>query len=662
MKNFVCLFTPVILILFATIAYAQNTDENLIFHFSFDEGKGNITKDISSNKLEGKILNGFWTEGVAGQALQFNEGTLTVPAFGVDEPEEMTIEFWFKPSEVITHGARADIVYRLNGTGRPHFTFNHAGLLFGCYLGTQDFEFVVPSSYTAFYPQWYYLVLTQNQDKAVLYIDGEIDGEVSTGGHARMDFVRNGISIGGHAKGKRFFNGSIDEVKIWNVALTAEEIKKTWDKHTQNKQLLTSANPEVAAKQKLYRELITNQNAKNIEICKHNLQEIGKAIQAYHKEHGDYPQWLSDLHPKYLADANILICPADKNDGKPLYTRGIDPNKPVSYGYEFFPAQREQMKEMQIMFGDATPLVRCLHHNKAGSVDHSLNMSFGYKVYQSSYWWQETLDTIYGSVEAAIDALETGLQKMPDNNRYYSNYLKLLNYYMKAERKEDAENVIKRFKTVMKPDSHWDNFVLADMLKAMNRDDEMLALYDELEKQHPKNRFVLERIADYHKDQGNAELELEYRKKYVPGLKYLGKMVPDFSATDLDGKPISIEAYRGKVVLVDFWAVWCGPCVAEMPNVKKVYEKYKDKGFDVIGISLDSDEARLRDFLKENDIPWRQTFSGKGWNSPIAQQYGIYSIPNMWLIDKEGKLISNKARGAKLESLVAEALKEKSEE
>ena len=191
----------------------------------------------------------------------------------------------------------------------------------------------------------------------------------------------------------------------------------------------------------------------------------------------------------------------------------------------------------------------------------------------------------------------------------------------------------------------------------MNRDDELLEFYDELEKQHPKNRFVLERIADMHKEQGNTDLALEYRKKYVPGLKFLGKMVPDFSATDLNGEPISIESYRGKVVLVDFWAVWCGPCIAEMPNVKKVYEKYKDKGFDVIGISLDNDETRLRNFLKEKNIPWRQVFSGKGWESPVAQQYGIVSIPNMWLIDKEGKLISNNARGEKLESMVAEALK-----
>ena len=422
--------------------------------------------------------------------------------------------------------------------------------------------------------------------------------------------------------------------------------------------LITSVYAEETSEQKVSSDLTEEQKVKHIEICKHNLQEIGKAIQAYHKEHGDYPEWLSDLHPEHLADANVLICPADKNGGKALYVREQDPNKPVSYGYELLPAQRKQVLEAQTMFGDATPLVRCMHHHKKRSYVPTLSLSFGYKVYQSDYPWMNSLENIYGSIEAAIDALEAGFEKMPDNVRFFGTYPTLLKLYIKAERKEDAENLIDRFKTVMRPNNFWDGFVHADMLKAMNRDDELLKFYDKLEKEHPGNRFVLERIADLHKERGNAELELEYRKKYVPGLKYLGEMVPDFSATDLDGEPISIEAYRGKVVLVDFWAVWCGPCVAEMPNVKKVYEKYKDKGFDIIGISLDNDETSLRDYLKDNDIPWRQVFSGKGWQSPVAQQYGIYSIPNMWLIDKEGKLISNKARGEKLESMVVKALKE----
>ena len=95
-----------------------------------------------------------------------------------------------------------------------------------------------------------------------------------------------------------------------------------------------------------------------------------------------------------------------------------------------------------------------------------------------------------------------------------------------------------------------------------------------------------------------------------------------------------------------------------MPNVKKVYDAYKDDGFEVIGISLDDDEAELREYLEVCDIPWRQIFSGKGWDSPIAKQYGIRGIPAPWLIDKDSKLISYSARGPELKRLVAEAVKD----
>ena len=108
--------------MFATVVYA---DKELMFHFPFDEGEGKMTMDVSSNKLEGTIINADWGDGVVGRSLQFNEGRLYVPGIGIDEPEEMTIEFWFKPTDVILNGDRIDLMYRLHAGGRPHFTFNH---------------------------------------------------------------------------------------------------------------------------------------------------------------------------------------------------------------------------------------------------------------------------------------------------------------------------------------------------------------------------------------------------------------------------------------------------------------------------------------------------------------------------------------------------------
>ncbi len=403
----------------------------------------------------------------------------------------------------------------------------------------------------------------------------------------------------------------------------------------------------------------SEQNEKNIEVCTENLLAIGKAIQAYQKEHDDFPAWLSDLHPKHLTDENMLICPSDKEGGKPIFTQSTDPEMPVSYSYELNPNYRPSKTEQRKVYGDAMPLVRCRHHeNEEFTV---LNLSFSSRIYWSSSVWEYKPEEIYESLEETITTLAAGIQEHPDNEHRTYVYLALMHLYMKLERAEDAENLINRYKETLKPDNFREHFVLGDMLRMMNRDEEILQLFTKLEEQFPESRGVFRRLARVHERLGNTELANEYRIKANPALALIGNTVPDFSATDLDGNPISLAQYRGKVVLLDFWAVWCGPCIAEMPNVKKVYDTYKDKGFDVIGISLDTDEDILRDYLKENEIPWRQVFSGEGWKSPVARQYHINSVPTPWLIDRDGTLITHRARGDTLERLVADALKDKSD-
>jgi thiol-disulfide isomerase/thioredoxin len=129
----------------------------------------------------------------------------------------------------------------------------------------------------------------------------------------------------------------------------------------------------------------------------------------------------------------------------------------------------------------------------------------------------------------------------------------------------------------------------------------------------------------------------------------------ELSFTALDGSKFDVAKLRGKVVLVDFWATWCPPCVEEVPELVETYEKFRDKGFEIVGISLDQNKATLEKFLKENKMTWPQYFDGAGWENKIAQRFKIQSVPTMWLLDREGKLVDAAPR-SRLEQAIEAAL------
>ena len=159
-----------------------------------------------------------------------------------------------------------------------------------------------------------------------------------------------------------------------------------------------------------------------------------------------------------------------------------------------------------------------------------------------------------------------------------------------------------------------------------------------------------------HSDEMLAELKFRQANYLARQALQPGNVFPDFSAKNLAGEDVTLSQLRGKVVLVDFWATWCPPCVAGMPELKAAYEKYHDQGFEIVGISLDQSESALRDFIKKNSITWAQIFDGKGWEGALPQKYGVDAIPAMYLLDADGKIVgsslSGMALGEQLEKLL----------
>lgn len=163
-------------------------------------------------------------------------------------------------------------------------------------------------------------------------------------------------------------------------------------------------------------------------------------------------------------------------------------------------------------------------------------------------------------------------------------------------------------------------------------------------------------VSNLHKYVASMRPQIEAAKSQAR-LTGSGAIAPEISLPDPDGNTQKLSSLRGKIVLLDFWAGWCGPCRRENPNLVQAYNKYHDKGFEIYQVSLDKTKPEWVTAIKQDGLNWIHVSDLKYWSSPVARQFGIESIPANFLLDKDGKIIATNLRGAALEEELAKILR-----
>jgi len=240
------------------------------------------------------------------------------------------------------------------------------------------------------------------------------------------------------------------------------------------------------------------------------------------------------------------------------------------------------------------------------------------------------------SIEQRLDVLETSVLKIPDLSSKTRYAIRATQVTRKAgnadELEKGARELLKEFPAETEPYK-----ILLYVAKGADQE---------------HSRAVAEEIL---KSKAPTAVKAE-AQKLLSLIDIVGKPL-NIQFAALDGREVDLQKMKGKVVLIDFWATWCAPCVGEIPSVKATYAKLRDKGFEIVGVSFDQDKGKLEEFLKDKDVTWPQYFDGKGWENKVGQEFGIDSIPRMWLVDKKGVLRDIEARSDlanKAEKLLAE--------
>lgn len=201
-------------------------------------------------------------------------------------------------------------------------------------------------------------------------------------------------------------------------------------------------------------------------------------------------------------------------------------------------------------------------------------------------------------------------------------------------------------------DSIVPSIAIFNMLGYLNIDsdfDYLVGLSKKMETQLPNSKYTKLLSGEISK---MISMQQKLQETGVP----VGALAPEIALPNPEGKIIRLSSFKGKIVLLDFWASWCGPCRAENPNVVSMYRKYKDKGFDILSVSLDKDKSQWLRAIQKDGLMWTHVSDLKFWESSVVPLYSIEGIPATFLLDKEGKVIAKNLRGAELENKLKEVL------
>jgi thiol-disulfide isomerase/thioredoxin len=227
---------------------------------------------------------------------------------------------------------------------------------------------------------------------------------------------------------------------------------------------------------------------------------------------------------------------------------------------------------------------------------------------------------------------------------------------MKQEKYKEALKTALRKDEIIKEKSPFDCMDVVEIYIKLNNKDKAL---EWLDKAIDRGFNTLRSLDSPTLDSLRSDPRFEKIRQKMKNIIGLEKTAKDFTVKLYQGKDFQLSKQKGKVVLIDFWATWCGPCRKEIPNLKQYYQAFKGKGFEIIGISLDKQEKQLKEYLETEKLPWKISYSGKFWNDDTARLYNVHSIPSYWLIDKKGILRYFGLRGEQLKKAVEELLAEK---